>query len=243
MLRTALLGVIIAVIALTVLSEIGVNVAPLLAGAGILGVAIGFGSQKLVQDVITGLFLLLESTVQVGDTVAVSGLTGVVENLSIRTIRLRAGDGSVHIIPFSAVTTITNSSRGAGNAAVSVSVDYKEDTDRVGEILKEIAIGMRKEDAYRPLMRSDLELWGVDKVDGSMATLVGQIRCTDSGRWGVQREFNRRMKMRLQEEGIEIASPSSQTVIMQLPPPAKEDAVDERETVEDKDAKQEKRRA
>ena len=240
MLRTALLGVIIAVIALTVLSEIGVNVAPLLAGAGILGVAIGFGSQKLVQDVITGLFLLLESTVQVGDTVAVSGLTGVVENLSIRTIRLRAGDGSVHIIPFSAVTTITNSSRGVGNAAVSVSVDYKENTDRVGEILKEIAIEMRKEDAYRPLMRSDLELWGVDKVDGSMATLVGQIRCTDSGRWGVQREFNRRMKMRLQEEGIEIASPSSQTVIMQLPPPAKEDDVGASEAGEDK---QEKRRA
>jgi small-conductance mechanosensitive channel len=149
----------------------------------------------------------------------------------------------VHIIPFSAVTTITNSSRGVGNAAVSVSVNYKEDTDRVGEILKEIAIEMRKEDAYRPLMRSDLELWGVDKVDGSMATLVGQIRCTDTGRWGVQREFNRRMKMRLQEEGIEIASPGSQTVVMQLPPPAKEDVADENEAGGAKDAKQEKRRA
>ncbi|WP_430715179.1 mechanosensitive ion channel domain-containing protein [Rhodopseudomonas boonkerdii] len=243
MLRTTLLGVIIAVIALTVLSEIGVNVAPLLAGAGILGVAIGFGSQKLVQDVITGLFLLLESTVQVGDTVAVSGLTGVVENLSIRTIRLRAGDGSVHIIPFSAVTTITNSSRGAGNAAVSVSVDSKEDTDRVGEILKDIAVGMRKEDAYRPLMRSDLELWGVDKVDGAMSTLVGQIRCTDTGRWGVQREFNRRMKMRLQEEGIAIAAPN-QRVVMQLPPPAKEEeggqVTEEGQATE---TKQEKRRA
>lgn len=226
MLRTTLLGVIIAVIVLTALSEIGVNVAPLLAGAGILGIAIGFGSQKLVQDVITGLFLLLESTVQVGDTVTVSGLSGVVENVSIRTIRLRAGDGSVHIIPFSAVTTITNASRGVGNAAVAVSVDYKEDTDRVGELLKAIAIDMRKEDSFRPLMRSDLELWGVDKVDGSMATLVGQIRCTDTGRWAVQREFNRRMKIRLQEEGIEIASPK-QTVVMQLPPPSETEAADE----------------
>jgi small-conductance mechanosensitive channel len=183
--------------------------------------------------------------VQVGDVVTVSGLSGVVENLSIRTIRLRAGDGAVHIIPFSAVTSITNASRGAGNAAVSVSVDYREDTDRVGEILKEIAIGMRKEDAYRPLMRSDLELWGVDKVDGSMATLVGQIRCTDSGRWGVQREFNRRMKMRLQEEGIVIASPN-QTVVMQLPPPAKEDVVDESQVADEgqaAEAKQKKRRA
>ena len=250
MLRTSLLGVIIAVIALTVLSEIGVNVAPLLAGAGILGVAIGFGSQKLVQDVITGLFLLLESTVQVGDTVAVSGLSGVVENLSIRTIRLRAGDGSVHIIPFSAVTTITNSSRGAGNASVSVSVGYEEDTDRVGNILKEIAIDMRKEDAYRPLMRGDLELWGVDKVDGAMVTLVGQIRCTDSGRWGVQREFNRRMKMRLQDEGITVASAIKQTVVMQLPPPATDDGRDDNGRNNDElnvggaaETKQEKRRA
>ena len=106
MLRTVLLCVIVAVVGLTTLSEIGVNVAPLLAGAGIVGIAIGFGSQKLVQDLITGLFLLLENTVQVGDNVTVSGLSGTVENVSIRTIRLRAGDGSVHIVPFSAVTTL-----------------------------------------------------------------------------------------------------------------------------------------
>jgi small-conductance mechanosensitive channel len=216
MLRTALFCVIVTVVALTALSEIGVNVAPLLAGAGIVGVAIGFGSQKLVQDVITGLFLLLENVVQVGDTVTVSGLTGTVENLSIRTIRLRAGDGAVHIVPFSAVTSITNASRGMGNAAVSVNVSYKEDTDRVGQILKEIVAEMRTEPEYRPLIRGDLELWGVDKVDGSMAQVVGQIRCTADGRWPVQREFNRRMKRRFQECGIEIAS-GSQTILMQVP--------------------------
>ncbi len=218
MLRTVLLCVILTVVGLTALSEIGVNVAPLLAGAGIVGIAIGFGSQKLVQDLITGLFLLLENTVQVGDVVSVSGLSGVVENVSIRTIRLRAGDGAVHIVPFSAVTTITNSSRGQGNAAVSVSVAYKEDTDRAGEVLKEIVADMRKEPEFRSAIRSDLELWGVDKVDGSMASIVGQIRCTDSGRWSVQREFNRRMKRRFQECGIEIAS-AGQTILMQIPAP------------------------
>ena len=150
MLRTALLCVIVTVVGLTALSEIGVNVAPLLAGAGIVGIAIGFGSQKLVQDLITGLFLLLENTVQVGDNVTVSGLSGTVENVSIRTIRLRAGDGSVHIVPFSAVTTITNSSRGAGNAAVSVNVAYKEDTDRAGQILKDIVAEMRREAEFQP---------------------------------------------------------------------------------------------
>jgi small-conductance mechanosensitive channel len=219
MLRTALLCLIVTVVGLTALSEIGVNVAPLLAGAGIVGIAIGFGSQKLVQDLITGLFLLLENTVQVGDNVTVSGLSGTVENVSIRTIRLRAGDGSLHIVPFSAVTTITNASRGAGNAAVSVNVSYKEDTDRAGQILKDIVDEMRREPEYRQAIRGDLELWGIDKVDGSMASIVGQIRCTDSGRWPVQREFNRRMKRRFQECGIEIAS-AGQTILMQIPAPA-----------------------
>jgi small-conductance mechanosensitive channel len=219
MLRTVLLCVIVTVVGLTALSEIGVNVAPLLAGAGIVGIAIGFGSQKLVQDLITGLFLLLENTVQVGDNVSVSGLSGTVENVSIRTIRLRAADGAVHIVPFSAVTTITNSSRGAGNAAVSVNVAYKEDTDRAGQILKDIVAEMRKETEYRQAIRGDLELWGVDKVDGAMASIVGQIRCTDSGRWPVQREFNRRMKRRFQECGVEIAS-AGQTILMQIAAPA-----------------------
>jgi small-conductance mechanosensitive channel len=218
MLRTALLCAIVAVVGLTALSEIGVNVAPLLAGAGILGIAIGFGSQKLVQDLITGLFLLLENTVQVGDNVTVSGLSGNVENVSIRTIRLRAGDGSVHIVPFSAVTTLTNSSRGAGNASVGVNIATKEDTDRAGQILKDIVVEMRREPEYRHAIRGDLELWGVDKVDGQMASIVGQIRCTDDGRWPVQREFNRRMKRRFQECGIEMAHPG-QTVVMQVPAP------------------------
>src|SRR6201996_5904779 len=153
MLRTALLCVIVTVVGLTALSEIGVNVAPLLAGAGIVGIAIGFGSQKLVQDLITGLFLLLENAMQVGDFVTVSGLSGKVENLSIRTIRLRAADGSVHIIPFSAVTSVTNTNRGIGNASISVNVAYKEDTDRVGDVLKEIAAEMRQDPEFKALIR------------------------------------------------------------------------------------------
>jgi len=172
-----------------------------------------------VQDLITGLFLLLENTVQVGDNVSVSGLSGVVENVSIRTIRLRAGDGAVHIVPFSAVTTITNASRGAGNASVSVNVAYKEDTDRAGQILKDIVEEMRREPEFRAAIRGDLELWGIDKVDGAMVSIVGQIRCTEAGRWPVQREFNRRMKLRFQQNGIEVASPV-QTILMQIAPPA-----------------------
>jgi moderate conductance mechanosensitive channel len=213
MLRTALLIVILLVAGLMALSAIGVNTAPLLAGAGIVGLAIGFGSQKLVQDVITGIFLLLENAMQIGDWVTVSGLSGTVENLSVRTIRLRAGDGSVHVIPFSSVTSVTNTNRGLGNASVSVSVAFGEDTDRVCDVLLEIARQMRQEPDYAQKMLSDLQLWGVDKVDGSAATIAGQIVCTDAGRWSVQREFNRRMKKRFQELGIEIYNPLRMIVL------------------------------
>ncbi|MGD0433309.1 MAG: mechanosensitive ion channel protein, partial [Acetobacteraceae bacterium] len=114
----------------------------------------------------------------------------------------RAGDGSVHLIPFSSVTTVTNSNRGQGNAAVAITVDYEEDTDHVGEVLARIAAEMRKEEAFASGMLSDLQLWGVDRVDGTTVTLAGQIACTDGARWAVQREFNRRVKIAFQEEGI-----------------------------------------
>ena len=217
LLRTTLLISILIIAGMMVLSEIGVNIGPLLAGAGIIGVAIGFGSQKLVQDLITGIFLLLENAMQVGDYVTVSGLSGTVENLSIRTIRLRAGDGSVHVIPFSAVTSVTNVNRGLGNASVSVAVAYGEDTDRVSAVLNEIAAGMRQEPDFAPKMLSDLQLWGVDKVDGAAVTIVGQVVCTDSGRWSVQREFNRRMKQRFQQLGIELYNPKREIALMPTP--------------------------
>jgi len=207
LLRTCLLVTILVVAGLMVLSEIGVNIAPLLAGAGIVGVAIGFGSQKLVQDLITGIFLLLENAMQVGDWVTVSGLSGTVEALSVRTIRLRAGDGSVHIIPFSAVTSVTNVNRGLGNAEVNVTVAFHEDIDRVSVVLKDIVSGLRKEPEFSGKMLSDLQLWGVDHVNGAAVTITGQIVCTDSGRWPVQREFNRRLKRRFEALGIEIFNP------------------------------------
>jgi small-conductance mechanosensitive channel len=214
LLRTTLAIVIVVVAGMMVLSEIGVNIGPLLAGAGIVGVAIGFGSQTLVRDLITGIFLLLENAMQVGDTVTVSGLTGTVENLSVRIIRLRAGDGSVHLIPFSSVTTVTNVNRGLGNASVSVSVAGHEDTDRVSDVLKEIVASMREEADFQPRMLSDLQLWGVDKLDGASVTIAGQVVCTDSGRWSVQREFNRRMKKRFDELGIQLYNPMERMVSM-----------------------------
>ena len=202
LLRTMLLVTISIVAVLMVLSEIGVNIGPLLAGAGILGVAIGFGSQKLVQDLITGIFLLLENALQVGDVVNVAGLAGRVEGLSVRTIRLRAIDGSVHIIPFSSVNSVTNLSRGIGNADVRVAVELDQDTDKVSDVLKAIVTEMREEPEYATKITKDLLLWGVDKIEAGAITVAGQVACTDTGRWPVQREINRRIKLKFHEEGI-----------------------------------------
>jgi small-conductance mechanosensitive channel len=204
-LRTTLLVVITAIVGLTALSEIGVDIAPLLAGAGIAGIAIGFGSQTLVKDVITGVFVLFENVIKVGDWVTVAGLSGTVEQLSVRTIRLRGLDGGVHVIPFSAVTTLTNNNRGRGNATVSVTVAYQEDTDRVVETIRAIVDEMRTDEVFAPSIIDDFALWGVDAVHPWGVTILGQIPCVDTGRWSVQREFNRRMKMRFTELGIEIA--------------------------------------
>jgi moderate conductance mechanosensitive channel len=210
-LRTTLLVTIIAIVGLTALSEIGVNIAPLLAGAGVAGIAIGFGAQHLVQDVITGIFVLFENAIQIGDAVTVGNLSGTVEQLSVRTLRLRAADGAVHIIPFSAVTSITNSNRGLGTAAVAVTVALHEDTDRVIETLVAIAAEMHDADEYKSRMLGDLQIFGVDQVRPWGVTITGQIVCTDTGRWPVQREFNRRMKKRFEELQIVLGAPPAAT--------------------------------
>ena len=217
LLRTCLLIAILVIVGLTALSEIGVNTGPLLAGASIFGVALGFGAQKLVQDFITGIFLLLENAMQVGEWVTVANLSGTVERLSIRTIQLRGSDGSLYVIPFSSVTTVNNTNRGIGNAAVSVTVSAAVDTDRVGEEIKRIGSEMRDDPAFAALIRSDLAYWGVDRIDASTATLAGQIECTDAGRWGVQREFNRRVKKRFAELGIPLANPATAVLLTEMP--------------------------
>ncbi|MGU3779760.1 mechanosensitive ion channel domain-containing protein [Burkholderia metallica] len=212
MLRSLLFVMIALVVVLTGLSQLGVNVGPLLAGASIFGVALGFGSQKLVQDFITGIFLLMENAMQVGDWVTLAGVSGTVEYLSIRTVRLRAGDGSLYTIPFSSVTTVNNTNRGLGNAAVKISIAYGEDIDRAIATLKEIGAALRDDPKYRDGILSDFSYWGIDQVDGAAIALAGQMQCTDSTRWSVQREFNRRIAETFRERGIRIANPQRSVI-------------------------------
>ncbi len=215
LLRTTLLVALLVVVVLMVLSDLGVNIAPLLAGAGVVGIAIGFGSQKLVQDVITGLFLLLENAVQVGDVVTLASLSGVVEHLSIRSIRLRSEDGSVHVIPFSAVTTVTNMTRDFAYAVIEASVSYNDEYDEVVTVLRDIVLAMREEPRWASEIRDDLEVLGLEKFANSSILIKARIRCGPFGRWAVRREFNRRMKQRFDEHGIEIPYPHQQLVMAQ----------------------------
>jgi small conductance mechanosensitive channel len=211
----ATVGVTIGLVAgLICLSKIGVNAAPLLAGAGVVGIAIGFGSQKLVQDIITGLFLLLEDAMQVGDVITLAGMSGTVERLSIRTIRLRGGDGSINIIPFSAVTTVTNQTRDFGYAQISLNIGYNEDIDRVSAVLMDIAAAMRAEPAWGAMMRDDLQLFGLDSFGTNALNIIGQIRTGPGQHWAVRREFYRRVLKRFAEEKIEIPYASNTSTLM-----------------------------
>jgi small-conductance mechanosensitive channel len=212
MVRTGLFAILALAVVLAGLGEAGVNTAPLIASAGVVGIAVGFGSQKLVQDFITGVFLLLENAMQVGDTVTVASVAGTVEELSLRTVRLRGGDGSLYIVPFSAVTTVNNANRGLGNASVSVDIAADGDIGAAIGALQEIGAQMRQEPAFARSMLGGMEIWGVNAMDGYRINILGQVRCTDTGRWGVQREINRRVVKRFRELGLALADPNRRTV-------------------------------
>ncbi|MFL1463150.1 mechanosensitive ion channel domain-containing protein [Roseococcus sp. DSY-14] len=202
MLRTALGVVLFVIVALTLLNEVGINVAPLLAGAGVVGLAVGFGSQTLVRDVITGIFLLFEDAVAVGDTVTVGGLSGTVEQLSIRSIRLRAVDGSVHIVPFSAVTTVTNQTRDFGYAMVDLALDYAADTDDAVGVLRAVGEELREDEAWGPQLLAPLEVMGVDRIGEGGVILRARVMTPPARRWAVARELNRRIKHRCDAQGV-----------------------------------------
>lgn len=212
MVRTGLFAILVLAVVLAGLGEAGVDTAPLIASAGVVGIAVGFGSQKLVQDFITGVFLLLENAMQVGDTVTVASVAGTVEELSLRTVRLRGGDGSLYIVPFSAVTTVNNANRGLGNASVSVDIATDGDIGAAIGALQEIGAQMRQEPAFARSMLGGMEIWGVNAMDGYRVNILGQVRCTDTGRWGVQREINRRVVKRFRELGLVLADPNRRTV-------------------------------
>jgi small-conductance mechanosensitive channel len=205
LLRTAVLIVLVTIVALIVLSELGLNIAPLLAGAGVVGLAIGFGSQALVKDVITGLFILLEDTLAVGEVVDVGkGHIGLVEAISIRTIKLRDMSGTVHTVPFSEVSTVRNMTRDYSYFVADVGVVYREDPDHVVGVLRAVAEELGKDAAWSPFIVEPLEVVGVDRFTDSAVVIRVRLKTLPLKQWPVGREFNRRMKKAFDRHGIEM---------------------------------------
>jgi len=207
LMRKALMIVLTVMIGMILLSEFGVNIGPLLTGAGIIGLAVGFGAQKLVQDIITGVFILLEDAVAVGDVVKVAGIGGLVEDLSIRSIRLRDLSGNVHTIPFSSVDTVTNMTKLYAYYLLDIGVAYREDTDQVSEVCRQIVDEMRCDLEFGQDILEPLEVLGVDQFADSAVIIKARIKTRPIQQWTVGREFNRRMKKRFDELGIEIPFP------------------------------------
>ncbi|MUH02029.1 mechanosensitive ion channel [Bombella sp. ESL0387] len=203
MFRILFLLVLAVIIGLTVLSQLGIDTGPLIASASIFGVALGFGSQKLVQDFISGIFLLLENALTVGDSVTLNGTYGVIERLSLRSVHVRANDGSMNIFSFSSLSQVTNYNRDFSRAMILATVDIDSDTDQVAAILVEIGKEMRNEEAYRDLILADFDLWGVSAIGTSSVSVKGVYPTTNAGRWTVEWEFNRRMKKRFEQAGIQ----------------------------------------
>ncbi len=207
--RNVFLVVLVVIVGLIVLSEVGVNIAPLLAGAGVIGLAIGFGSQKLVQDVITGAFILIEDTISVGDVVDVGGHAGVVEAITIRSMRLRDAVGNVHTIPFSTVDKVTNLTKEFSFAVLDIGVAYREDTDEVFAVMKEVADGLQADPEWGPQILEPMEVMGVDAFLDSAVLLKARLKTQPIRQWAVRREFNRRLKKVFDARGIEIPFPQS----------------------------------
>lgn len=205
--RKALLIALSVIATLMILSNLGVDIAPLLAGAGVLGLAVGFGAQKLVQDVITGVFILIEDQISVGDVVNTGDRAGVVEAVSIRTVRLRDLTGTVHTIPYSAITTVSNLTKEFSYYVFEVGVAYRENVDEVMEVLRQIGAELQDDPEYGPKILEPLEVLGVDAFADSAVIIKTRIKTTPIKQWWVGREFNRRMKNRFDELGIEIPFP------------------------------------
>ncbi|WP_240648287.1 mechanosensitive ion channel family protein [Pararobbsia silviterrae] len=200
--------VILVIVIISTLANLGINVTPLIAGASVIGLAFGFGAQSLVQDLITGLFILIEDTISVGDSIEVDGgHAGIVETLSIRTCRLRDSQGAIHAIPFSQIKTIKNLSRDFAYAVFDVRVPFSADVDQITELIREVGKDLHDDVRYRREMLGPVEVFGLDRFDPNWMVIKGQIRTRPLQQWPIVRAFNQRLKRKMDEAGVEIPVP------------------------------------
>ena len=192
---------------LMILRELHLDITPVLTGAGIVGLAVGFGAQSIVKDFFSGFFLILENQVRVGDVAVVNGVGGLVEAITLRTVTLRDMEGTVHIFPNGSITTLANRSKDFSFAVLDVSVAYGEDTDRVSDLLRRIGSGLQQDPAFAPSILGDLEVLGVDQLADSAVVIKVKMKTLPLKQWEIARELRRRIKQEFDREGVEIPFP------------------------------------
>jgi len=196
---------------LMILKEMNFDVRPLLAGAGVAGVAIGLGAQNIIKDVLGGVFLMMENQLRVNDVAVINGKTGLVEEINLRTTVLRGEDGAVHIFPNGVIQGLSNLTREYSYYVFNLSVSYSEDTDRVVSVLQEIGAELSQEEAYRDAVLAPIEILGVDKLADSGAVIKARLKSVPNQQWMVGREMNRRIIKRF--EAAKIGLPSAAPIV------------------------------
>lgn len=208
LIQNVLTTLVVVVASLMILREIGLDITPILTGAGILGLAVGFGAQALVKDIISGFFLILENEVRVGDVVSVGSHAGVVEEMSLRTMVLRDLEGTVHIVPNGSIEVLSNRTKDFSYALLEVPASYAADTDAVVRLIREVGADLRASDAFAPFILDDIEVLGVDAFADSSVTIKARIKTMPIKQWEVAREFRRRLKKAYDANGFEIPYPT-----------------------------------
>jgi small-conductance mechanosensitive channel len=198
---------------LMVLGQLGLNLGPMLASAGIAGLAIGFGAQTLVHDFINGFFILLENQYDIGDTVRIAGVKGVVERMSLRNTVLRDEDGTVHTVPNSAIQIVSNTTRDWSQLALKVTVAYSEPSDKIVGLLKQIGADVRNDSTYEQEIVSDIDVPGIDRVGNGEAEYLVLIKTRPNKQYAVSREMRRRIKEVFEKNNVQAAGPGRIYVI------------------------------
>jgi small conductance mechanosensitive channel len=212
-LRTIVQSIIIVMAALLALSEVGVKIGPLLAGAGVVGIAIGFGAQTLVKDFLTGMFLIFEDIVSVGDIVQIGAFGGLVEAMTTRTIRLRDFDGTLHVFPYSEAQVIHNKTKSFSYYVFDLMVSYDADLARAVQLMHATGAEMQRDTKFGPSIWEPIEVVGVDELAESGVRLKARIKTRPTEQWNVGREFNRRIKLAFDEAGVQIPYPHIKLVL------------------------------
>ena len=191
-----------------ILRELNFEIWPLVTGAGVIGVAVGFGAQSVIKDVLSGLFLLMENQIRVNDVAVINGKSGLVEEINLRTTVLRAEDGAVHIFPNGAIQGLSNLTREYSYYVFNLSVDYKENTDHAIELLKEIAGQLQGEEPYHSAILAPLDVMGVDQLGDFAVLIKARFKTLPGQQWLIGREMNRRIKQRFEDAHIDMPFPT-----------------------------------